>query len=725
MKGCDLYIAEKPEVAGAIAKVINPNAPKKKGFYDCGGNVIVTWAIGHLLALKDPDDFNPEYKKWSLAQLPLRYGVQYKPNPKTSAQLRAVLDLVKSAATIYVATDIDAAGQAIGDEILEYANIDPRTVNRVLINDNNPTKIAKAIHPSSIKSNADFEGLFLQEKSRSIADQRLGYNLTRALSCQSQKQGLKKTLNVGRVQSAILGLVVRRERSRKSHVKRHYHNITSAVNTSCGELKGRLKLEDNSNLELDEKGRLSNEGQVIQLVRSLHGQNAIITKVEHEHKYDSPPLPYDLLTLQIDCSRLFDFSADDVLEYTQKLRESPYYAISYNRSDCRYIEDDNFSEAPTTISNLSNTLLEPIASKCDSTIKSRAFNSDKTGAHGAIIPTGSITGFDEMPDELKVVYILIARNYLLQFLPKRERHVTKYEYTIKSSEGFDWQFVGKSQKVLEPGWAAVFQNDAESEDAALDDVEEVDMTNLPEGESIASANVQSQAKETKPLASYTNATLLKDLKSTAKYITDPTFKKWMLAKDKGNDGEQGGIGTAATRASIVKGLFDNGFLMVDPKKKVIPTQDGEFLFDMLPERITLPETTALWSHHFKEIEEGRMGMADFLSEIDATIEAEIENIKRNGLKIPPEMIPKKVVSKCPFCERPEMKLIPAKRGKYSAFWKCNECEKTASDDNGKPFKKSCPTCREPLKIVTPKDPKKKQFISCSAFPKCTYKEWPK
>lgn len=716
----DVYLAEKPEVAKHLANVLSNSPSKKNGFFDCGNNVVVTWAIGHLLALKDPEDLNPTYKKWSLADLPLNYAIDFKPNPKTKAQLSTVSRLLKQAHNIYISTDIDAAGQAIGDEVLEYIGINPSTAYRVLINDNNPQKIANALLPTNIKSNADFKTLFHQEKARSIADQRLGYNLTRLLSCQATIQGFKKTLHVGRVQSAILGLVVRRELGRQSHVKSNYYNVSGDFVTSIGLLNAKLKFDDNSLLDTDLKGRLSNKEQVKLLTKSLHGRPAVLTNVEHKTTQDSAPLPFDLLSLQVECSRYFGLSPDEVLSITQKLREAPFYAISYNRSDCRYAPDEAFTEAPAVINNLSQTgLLTPLTDQCDCTIKSRAFNSKKTGAHGAIIPTGSIAGFDEMPDNLKAVFLLISRNYLIQFFSKRERHITSYELLVESSNGTEHYFTGRSQKVLEPGWSVVFKNDDESEDAALEDEGQIDLINLKAGESVSSSTVKHVERETQALPTYTTTTLLKDLKSTAKYITDPKIKKWMLDKDADN-GEQGGIGTAATRSSIVKGLFDNGFL-TKKASKIIPSEEGFLLYRLLPTRITSPETTAIWARYLSSIADGTMDIGTFLSEIDSTIHAEIENVKRNGLDIPKELIPKNITKKCPHCKQETAKFI---KGRYGDFWACSNCDKTCPDVNGKPFKKSCPECRKPLKVVQPKDKKKKPFISCSGFKSgCQYKEW--
>lgn len=514
----DVYLAEKKEVAQALANCIDSNNTQKAGFFLCVNDVHVTWCVGHLLTLCDPQDFDESYKSWSLESLPMNWAVKYKENPNTQKQFNVVKKLLRQASTIYTATDIDAAGQNIADEIYEYLNIPQNKIQRILINDNNPTKLKKALHPSAIKPNANFIGLHHQEKGRAVADQRIGYQLTRLLSCQAQKQGLKKTLNVGRVQTAILSLVVHRQLQRENHIKQHYYNVDGEFNTNGGTLKARL---DHSELHMcthDDKGRITDEPQVKKLTEMLRGKSAVITQLESKNTSDSPPLPFDLLSLQVECSRIFGMSPDQVYDITQKLREAPYYAITYNRSDCRYLSQESFADAPEVISQLSQIpMLNPLTEATDTTIKSRAWNSSKVGAHTGIAPTGSITGWDTMPDEMKAVFLMIARNYLIQFLEKREREVTTYGFTMTDAHGAEYVFNGRTQRVLKSGWSSIFKNDSDNEETQLDDVASIDVSALSIGQTV-SASITASRMETKPLAPYTMTTLLSDVKNTAKYI---------------------------------------------------------------------------------------------------------------------------------------------------------------------------------------------------------------
>lgn len=733
----DLYLAEKPDVAKAIAGVLNPSAKRGKGYFDCGEGRIVTWCVGHLLALQDPEDQDEKYAKWNLDCLPMQWTVQYKPVAKTKTQLNTVSRLMAQSTRIISCTDIDAAGQAIADELFEYFNIDSHKVLRALINDNNPIKIAKALDERSLRPNVEFYGLYLEEKARSVGDQRLGYNITRTLTCQAQKQGYKGKLHCGRVQSTILGLVCRRERARSFHQVQQYYNINGEFGTAGGYLKGRFQHNDHAMLDLDEKARIKNKNQAGLIQQSLHGRPAILTKLEVKKTQDSPPLPYDLLSLQAECARYYDMEPDEVLTITQKLREAPYFSISYNRSDTRYIAEENFAEAPAVLTALNEIdIFAPLIMNCDSNIKSRAWNSNKIDAHGAIIPTGSTTGWDTMPGELKAVFLLIARNYLLQFMSKRERQVADYSFDVRCDKNVSHVFNGRVQRVLKPGWSAVFKNDSDSEDTKLDDIGNVDIEALRQGEQIAKCTIESVEMQTSAPPSYIMSTLLKDLKSTAKYIEDETLKKWMIEKDKDKEGERGGVGTPATRSPILKGLFDNGFIKKNNKGKIVPTEAGMMLFDLLPKSISAPDTTAIWSHYFRQISNREITPEQFWAEVDRFVMAVVSDTKTNGLAIPDTMLTvtrpqgasqtnsaplqesEEVREGCPQCGGEARRL----NGKFGHYWKCTKCNTNYKDLAGRLFNRLCPRCRKPLTVMKPKG--KKTFIGCTGYPECKHTEDP-
>lgn len=733
----NVYLAEKPEVAGHIAAVLSSKPIKKAGYYECDNGDVVTWCLGHLLTLKDPEDFDPSLKAWSLESLPLQWNISYKVAEGKSKQVKTVVQLLKQATTIVSCTDIDASGQAIADEIFEHYNISSSKIKRALINDNNPKMIAAALSEKKLQPNDNFKTLYLEEKSRAVADQKLGYNLTRLITCQSRKQGFKSKapITAGRVQSSMLSLVVNRERARDKHTIQYYYNCNGNFQTPVGALKAKFEINDSTMLEFDDKGRLKNKNQASLLAKNLNSRPAKFTSIDRRHTEDSPPLPYDLLSLQADCSRYFGMKPDEVLDITQSLREAPYYAITYNRSDSRYIAEENFADAPNVISALSQLDdFVPLCAMTNTNIKSRAFNTSKTTAHGAIIPTGCVDGWATMPDELKAVFLLIARNYLLQFLPKRQRQVVNYKIEVNCEKGLPHTFYGRVQKIEKLGWGIVFRNDAESEDD-MDDISTLDISQLSESLSISSSTISSVEMTTNPPTSYIMTTLLRDLKSVAKYIEDPKLKQWMLDKDKDKAGEHGGIGTAATRSTILKSLFDKGFLKEEGKtKKIIPTELGYMTYDWLPKSVTSPDTTATWSHYLSEIRHSTKPPEQFLTEVDRFIDAIVVDVKRNGLNIPKNLMTnasndqvksknasnpaqQKVIEQtCPKCQGKASRI----KGKYSYQWTCSTCKSTYSDLAGTLFYKQCPLCSKDLKIIKMKG--RSPFAGCTAYPACKHHE---
>lgn len=727
-----LFLAEKPEVAKHIANVLSSSPAKKYGYFDCGNERIVTWCIGHMLKLSDPEDFDSNLKKWDLDTLPMQWPVKYKPNESTSGQLKVLKRLMKSADTIVNCTDIDAAGQAIADNVFKYCHVRPETVKRALINDNHPNSIRKAL--KNLKPNTDFHNLYLEELARAVGDQRVGYNITRLLTCQARKQGYNQKLNSGRVQSAILGLVVRRTRQRKAHVATKYYNIDGYFDFPEGTLKGRFNHNEHAMLEVDEKNRISNLEQARLVGQKTTGKVGKITQFETKTTYDSPPLPYDLLSLQVDCSRYFGMSPDDVMRITQELRDAPFYAITYNRSDNRYIDESNFADAAKIFDNLrSIDVLSSLLDRTDTTIKSRAFDSSKVGAHGGICPTETASGWEEMSDEQQAVFLLITRNYLLQFMPKRERYIANYVIEVMGDNDTAYCFDGRVQTVTSPGWFAVFCNDTEADEAALEDVDELNIDGFLREAKSETSTVEVSEKTTTPPALYSMTTLLKDLKSTAKYIEDKKTREWMLEKDKGKEGESGGIGTAATRSSIVKELFNNALFEKNSKSKIIPTVKGEVLYDLLPKSITAPDTTAIWSHYFRQIGEGSMTPEAFWSEVDQFIESFVATTKSQGLNIPQHLLtpenPKSgaraassqqqatVTDSCPKCAGTATRI----KGKFGPFWECRDCKSKFSDKLGALFHEKCPQCRHELRIVKGKKVKQ-PFIGCTNHPQCNYTE---
>ncbi|PML12742.1 hypothetical protein BCT84_02335 [Vibrio breoganii] len=714
-----LYITEKKEVATALASALGNQATAKNGYLEAE-NYRITWCSGHLFALQDPEDHNPAYKRWSLDDLPMTWPVKLKPIPRTSKQLKVVQQLISEASEIVHAGDPDAAGQAIVDNVINSCSRKPPVILRALINDNNPGAIRAAIN--NLRPNEEFIGLYLDETARSVADQRLGYQLTRLLTTQAQKQNAETSLklNVGRVQSAILGLCVRRMQTRESHKIEYYYTLKIATDTPAGPLFAKLNPTEELGLELDHEGRFFNKEEIERLAESLEGATVSIESIERKRAKDSPTLPFDLLSLQIEASRLYGLSPDETLAITQTLREK--LAISYNRCDTRYLTDEKHAEAPQVIANLATIpAYTSVANMVNPSIKSRAFNTAKTTAHHALAPTGNVSQYEKFSRNEKVIYALICRNYLIQFMSKREREITTYSILVQTEAQQFYTFEGKCSRVIELGWEVLFSRDQDSDEikeSQEEDNSDIDTNSLYAGQAIAIDDINVGAQQTKALPVYTIETLLKDLQHTSKYVTDPKIKQYLLDKDS-NTTETGGIGTPATRSDILKKLFDNGILLAEGNKtkKITPTENGYLLYDMLPTSITSPNTTAIWAHQQKLISELKLECEDFWTELDEFIRNETMRIKEHGLNIPKKYLKApRPQSQCPLCSAQ----IPLLKGKFGNFFKCGDCNKTFPELNKKPFHKACPECSQDLRIIKPK--KGKSFIGCTGFPECKHTE---
>ncbi|WP_199438327.1 DNA topoisomerase [Vibrio owensii] len=715
-----LYVAEKKDVADAIVAALGNEANLEKGYYEAPGKYRVTWAWGHLMALKDPEDFNKELKKWTLDSLPLSWPVDLKPIKKTEHQLHVIWRLMGECNEVVNCADPDCAGQKIFQDILSTSPRKPKKVLRALFNDNNTAAIQKAI--SNVRDNADFYGMYLEDLARSVGDQKLGYNLTRLLTTQASKQGLNILFTVGRVQSAVLGLVVNRERNKKAHTTSFYYNISADLKTAAGSLKAKLTPSEELSFELDHEDRFSNQQEMVALAHSLNEGTATLSNIVRKKAKDSPPLPHDLLSLQVEASRIFGLRPDQTLDITQSLRDKK--AITYNRSDTRYLTDENHQQAGYILANLA--ALDQYkwinAMGADPKVKSRAFNTSKTTAHHALMPTGNVSEYSNFSQDEVRIFALVARNFIVQFLPKRERVVTTFDAVFEDLAGKKYKFVGKTSRTTLPGWETVFAKDKQAdgmEKDTDDDDTEIDTSNLFDGERIQEFKVDCTKQQTKPAPSYTMETLLKDLQHTAKYLPDEKYKQYLIDKDKDND-DSGGIGTAATRADILAKLFDNSFLeyTADKKPKIVPTERGYALYDLLPSRITTPELTAIWAHEFTRIQSGELKVEQFWNELDDFIANEVHRIKTEGLTLPNYFVKAETgengyKDSCPKCKA----ILPEKKGKYGPYYRCEPCESFYKSVRHKLMYAKCEKCGSDMKVLSGKK-KGTYFFGCSNYPKC-------
>ena len=611
-----LFIAEKPELAKAITTGLNGSLQREDGYFKVGDN-LVTWAYGHILGLAMPEDYNEKFKTWSLEDLPLPIGTgqnsfKYLPIASSKKQLNIILDLInsKEVTKIVNAGDNDEEGQILIDEILMYAN-NNKPVERVLISDLTEKGVKKALQ--EIKSNDDFKGLSDSGFSRSQADWTVGINFTRAYTKLAQSLGYQGVLSVGRVQTPILGLIVARDKEIESHQSSFYYTVKGSFNSN--------NILFNANLKVDE--RITDE-EIANKILNCKGVNGTILKAVNEQKRINPPLPYNLIDLQADGAKKFGYKPDKTLDITQSLREK-HKLITYNRSDNSYLPETLFEQAPATLESIKANLLDfkDFVDGANVSIKSLAWNTANTTAHHGIIPTVQNVNIEDLSKDEKNIYTLIARKFVAQFYEPKEYIHTQIEVGIN-----DNVFSTSSKRTTKQGFEVLFKGEIE-DDEIENDSNDVNLENISQNTPASCTNIDISKEKTKPKPYYTIPSLLKDLTSVAKYIKDPEIKKLLVEKDKDKKGENGGIGTPATRSAHIKNLFDKGYIVED-KKAIKSTATGKKLIELSPSTLTSPDMTALWFEQQKEIQNGNLTKEQFLNNVNEYIKKEIESLKEGN-----------------------------------------------------------------------------------------------
>lgn len=623
-----LFIAEKPDLAKVIAEALG-NPVRKSGYIQCGTEDFVTWCVGHLLELCPPEAHNPEYKMWNAAHLPLQLRpAKYQPIEKTQDQLRVVGELISRADEIVHAGDPDDEGQLLVEEVLVYFG-NSRPVKRILINDLNATAASKALQ--NLRNNSEFQGLYRKALARSIGDQLYGFNLTRACTLAAQAKGIKGVLSVGRVQTPILGLIVNRYLAFTSHSSAFFYSVMANITAGSGQIKAKLVVVDGA--PTDEKGRITDQAYAEGLANKCRQALALVKLASVVEKKEPAPLPFALLDLQVYMSQAHGIDAEKTLALTQALREK-HKAITYNRSDCKYLSEEQFTEAPHTLDLLSQALpdLQGVFSLVDSERKSRAFNDKKVTAHTAIIPTAVRVNLDLFSEDERTVYMAIVARYLAQFMPEKRFLSAEVQFDVAGSG-----FVARAKKTTEPGWSVLVSAESSPEaDAEPDDTAETDspfelLAALQVGQTCQCKDAAVSKEKTKPLPLYTEATLLQDLQRVAKYVIDPRIKQLLLDRDQGKTGEHGGIGTPATRAAMLAKLQERGFYAVE-KKKLIPTALGLAFIAALPAIATTPDMTALWHEQQQMIEAGELTVDAFLDDLEQFIAEQVKAVDLEGVE---------------------------------------------------------------------------------------------
>lgn len=609
----NLYIAEKPSLARAIADALPKPHKRKDGFIELGNGDCVSWCIGHLLEQAEPDAYNPEFKKWRLEHLPILPTTwQLRAKSKTKKQLSILKKLINQADQLIHAGDPDREGQLLVDQVIAHHSVSIEKQNktkRCLINDMNPSAVKKAIE--RLRDNKEFAPLSISALARSRADWLYGINMTRAYTIQGQRVGYDGVLSVGRVQTPILGLIVRRDMTIDKFVSVPYYDVKANLITDNGEkFTATWQPSKACQPQLDDDGRVLSKKLANNVASRITNKPAHVKSISEKRKKQAPPLPYNLSALQIDAAKRYSLSAKQVLDICQSLYER-HKLITYPRSSSRHLPLEHYSRATNVIDaiaknsvSLNNDSLKNFSNDADVKLKSLAWNDAKVEAHHAIVPTEKATNLSNLNLNEKNIYDLIARQYLQQFFPKHEYSETKLAIIIEGG-----LFTTNARRIILVGWKtlSVFTNLKSHETSAIT---EKSLPTLKQSEKLHCHKGEVLEKQTKSPLHFTDATLLSAVTGIARHVKNPDVRKILRETD--------GLGTEATRANIIELLFKRGYLLRE-KKSIISTPAGKGLILSLPENATQPDMTAEWESKLNDISKRQGSYQSFMTNINDSI----------------------------------------------------------------------------------------------------------
>ena len=672
-----LFIAEKPSVAKAIAGELGATG-KGDGFIECGQDKI-TWCFGHMLEQAEPDDYTPAdvprggngKKIWRIDELPIiPQAWILKPKDDAKKQLAVIGKLLKEAKEVVNAGDPDREGQLLVDEVLEHFN-STKPVRRFWVSAQDSVSVKRGL--DALKDNTTFAGWADAARARQRADWLIGMNLSRAYTLRAQRGGSRALLTVGRVQTPTLALVVARDREIEAFKPVPYNTIRADIQHAGGTFSAAWQAREDQP-GLDSEGRLIDTAIAVALVEKVTGKAGNIAEYSQEPKKKNQPLAFALSDITVAASNKFGYSAEDVLNTCQSLYET-HKLTSYPRSDCAYLPESQHADAPRVLEAIKhvNPELGAIIDGADPRIKSKTWDDSKITAHHGLIPTMHHGNKAGLSDKERNIYDLIVRAYLAQFYPVHEFMQTTVGVNIEGET-----FAASGKVVTRNGWRDVYQ---EAEDEADKDADESGSQRLPamaKGDSVTCTQATRRDAKTKPPARFTEGTLIRAMENIHKYVSDPEHKKMLREGD--------GIGTSATRASILSELKRREFLELKGKQ-IISTTLGRSVIDALPEVVKSPVLTALYERMLKGVEQGTGALAAFISKQEAFIREQVEKANTGAVTIAggKEAAAVSTLHKCMACSSGLSRRPSKKKGHF--WWGCSNfptCKQTYPDLKGRP-----------------------------------------
>lgn len=693
-----LVIAEKPSVARDIAWVLKCGR-QINGAIE-GGAYIVTWGLGHLVELADPEAYDPKYKEWKMEDLPMM------PEPfklevirQTTKQYQAVKAQIhrKDVGEIIIATDAGREGELVARLILKKAG-SQKPLKRLWISSVTDKAIREGF--ANLKDGRDYENLYDAAMCRAEADWLVGINATRALTCKYNAQ-----LSCGRVQTPTLAMIAKREEEIRRFVPQPYYGIQA----KCASPALTLTWQDGETKSF----RSFDRARMEQMLKALQGTAAgngaaggsgaagrtgVVVEIKRTPKKTQAPLLYDLTELQRDANKRFNYSAKETLNIMQRLYEN-HKVLTYPRTDSRYLSADI---VPTLKERLKACGVGPYKLAAGRLVarplpeKLFFVDNSKVSDHHAIIPTEQFVQLDHMTVDERRIYDLVVRRFLAVLYPPYE-----YEQTNLTVKAGGERFVAHGNIVRSQGWKAAYEDGYDGDEEEDQEVKGQRLPDLKTGDVLNRLTFVLTEGKTKPPAHFNEATLLSAMENPAAYMEsgDKEMARTL--------GETGGLGTVATRADIIEKLFSS-FLLEKRGKDILLTSKAKQLLELVPEDLKKPELTADWEMKLSKISKGALKRAVFMSDIRSYSRELIGQIKSGGGQFRHDNLTN---TKCPVCGK-KMLLV---KGKNSEMLVCQDRECGHRETISRTSNARCPVCHKKMELKGKGDG---QVFVC----KCGYKE---
>ncbi len=669
-----LVLTEKPSVARDIARVLGC----KKNGNGCiiGDKYIVTWALGHLVTLADPEAYDAKYKTWRMEDLPmLPKRMKLVVIGQTSKQFKAVSSLLGSSEVdkVVIATDAGREGELVARWIIQKANC-KKPMQRLWISSQTDKAIKEGF--ASLKPASQYDNLYRSAQCRAEADWLVGLNISRALTCKHNAQ-----LSAGRVQTPTLAMIVRREEEILKFRPKDFYTVKADFNGF-------------SALYKDSKGqaRFFDEAAAKAVADSVKGKSGMLSEVKKVYRFKAPPAAYDLTELQRDANKKYGYSAKQTLSLMQSLYET-HKLLTYPRTDSRYITKDVAATLPERLKAIA---IGPYKDAANAVLRSKPIplkyivNDAKVTDHHAIIPTEQYVDLNKLSREERHIYDLVVRRFIAVLSAPFEYDEVQVTVTVNGRK-----FYAKGQSVKSAGWKALYDSSLADDESDSDDLASQQLPPLTQGMSVTPKGIRICSGKTAPPARYTEATLLSAMENPTGQVDDGSLKDALKTA--------GGLGTPATRADIIEKLFDS-FCVERRGKEIFPTSKGKQLIEIVPPDLKSAELTARWEQRLSLIAKGGADSAKFIEEMRAYASSLVSSVKSSEAKYRHDNMTREP---CPECG----KYLLEVNGKKGKMLVCQDRECGYRKSISVVTNARCPECHKKLELRGEGD-KKSFFCVC-------------